>query len=37
LLCRKLNQGIQTYLAQHHLPDVSALTGSLVLNGPSAC
>jgi dihydroorotate dehydrogenase (NAD+) catalytic subunit len=37
LLCRKLNQGIQTYLAQHHLPDVSVLTGSLVLNGPSAC
>jgi len=37
LLCRKLNQGIQTYLTQHHLPDVSALTGSLLLNGPSAC
>ncbi len=37
LLCRKLNQGIQTYLTQHHLPDVAALTGSLVLNGPSAC
>jgi dihydroorotate dehydrogenase (NAD+) catalytic subunit len=37
LLCRKLNQGIQAYLTQHHLPDVSALTGSLVLNGPSAC
>jgi len=37
LLCRKLNQGIQTYLTQQHLPDVSALTGSLLLNGPSAC
>jgi len=37
LLCRKLNQGIQSYLTQHQLPDVSALTGSLVLNGPSAC
>jgi len=37
LLCRKLNQGIRTYLTQQHLPDVSALTGSLLLNGPSAC
>jgi len=37
LLCRKLNQGIQTYLTQQHLPEVSALTGSLLLNGPSAC
>ncbi|MFZ0468251.1 MAG: nitronate monooxygenase, partial [Thiogranum sp.] len=37
LLCRKLNQGIHAYLKRHHLPDVSALTGSLALNGPSAC
>jgi dihydroorotate dehydrogenase (NAD+) catalytic subunit len=37
LLCSKLNQGIHAYLKRHHLPDVSALTGSLALNGPSAC
>ncbi len=37
LICQKLNHGIQTYLKRHGLPNVSALTGSLRLNGPSAC
>jgi dihydroorotate dehydrogenase (NAD+) catalytic subunit len=37
LVCQKLNQGIQAYLNRHGLPNVSALTGSLQLNGPSAC
>jgi len=37
LICRELNQGIQSYLEHHGLPDVRALTGTLVLNGPSAC
>ena len=37
LVCQKLNLGIQTYLQRHGLPNVSALTGSLQLNDPSAC
>ena len=37
LICQKLNLGIQTYLKRHGLPNVSALTGSLRLNGPSTC
>jgi len=37
LVCDKLNAGIRAYLEQHQLPHVSALTGSLNLNGPSAC
>ena len=37
LICQKLNLGIQAYLERHGLPNVSALTGSLQLNGPSAC
>jgi dihydroorotate dehydrogenase (NAD+) catalytic subunit len=37
LVCQKLNLGIQAYLKRHGLPNVSALTGSLQLNGPSAC
>ncbi|HHH43161.1 MAG TPA: dihydroorotate dehydrogenase [Gammaproteobacteria bacterium] len=32
LICPKLNDGIRTYLEQHRLPDVTALTGSLQLN-----
>jgi dihydroorotate dehydrogenase (NAD+) catalytic subunit len=37
LVCEKLNLGIQAYLERHGLPNVSTLTGSLQLNGPSAC
>jgi dihydroorotate dehydrogenase (NAD+) catalytic subunit len=37
LVCQKLNRGIQAYLQRHDLPKVSALTGCLQLNGPSAC
>jgi dihydroorotate dehydrogenase (NAD+) catalytic subunit len=37
LVCPKLNLGIQRYLERHELPNVAALTGSLLLNGPSAC
>jgi dihydroorotate dehydrogenase (NAD+) catalytic subunit len=37
LVCPKLNLGIQRYLERHGLPNVAALTGSLLLNGPSGC
>jgi len=37
LICPKLNDGIRSYLAQHQLPDVQALTGSLQVNGPANC
>jgi len=37
LICPKLNDGIRDYLAQHKLPDVQALTGSLQLNGLPGC
>lgn len=37
LICPKLNDGIRSYLAQHQLTDVQALTGSLQLNGPANC
>jgi dihydroorotate dehydrogenase (NAD+) catalytic subunit len=38
LLCNTINQGIRDYLDRHGLASVSALTGSLTLNGPdSAC
>jgi dihydroorotate dehydrogenase (NAD+) catalytic subunit len=37
LVCKTINAGIQAYLERHHLPAISALTGSLNPNGPSAC
>lgn len=37
LVCQKLNRGIQSYLEKHGLANVSELTGSLLLNGPSSC
>jgi dihydroorotate dehydrogenase (NAD+) catalytic subunit len=37
LICPKLNDGILSYLEQHQLPDVQALTGSLQVNGPANC
>jgi len=37
LVCQRINAGILTYLERHRLPNVSTLTGSLGLNGPSAC
>jgi len=37
LICPKLNDGIRSYLKQHKLPDVQALTGSLQLNGLPGC
>jgi dihydroorotate dehydrogenase (NAD+) catalytic subunit len=37
LVCQKLNRGIRSYLEKHGLANVSELTGSLVLNGPSSC
>jgi len=37
LICPKLNDGIRSYLEQHQLPDVQALTGSLQLNDPPNC
>jgi dihydroorotate dehydrogenase (NAD+) catalytic subunit len=37
LVCPKLNLGIQRYLERHGLPNVAALTGSMLLNGPSGC
>lgn len=37
LVCKTINAGILAYLERHRLPHVSALTGSLSLNGPSAC
>jgi dihydroorotate dehydrogenase (NAD+) catalytic subunit len=36
LVCQRINTGLLAYLERHRLPDVSALTGSLCLNGPSA-
>ncbi len=33
LICPKLNEGIRSYLEQHHISDVKGLTGSLQLNG----
>ncbi len=33
LICPKLNDGIRSYLEQHQIPDVKALTGSLQLHG----
>jgi len=33
LVCRKINDGIITYLQKHNIADVKALIGSLTLNG----
>jgi len=33
LICPNLNDGIRSYLEQHQIPNVQALTGSLQLNG----
>jgi len=32
LICKKINDGIRTYLEKHNLSDIRALTGSLQLN-----
>jgi dihydroorotate dehydrogenase (NAD+) catalytic subunit len=37
LICKRINAGIATYLKRQDLSNVAALTGSLRLNGPSAC
>ncbi|MGW8310645.1 MAG: dihydroorotate dehydrogenase [Thiogranum sp.] len=37
LVCKKLNQGIQTYLRQHGLSTLTELVGSLQLNVASPC
>ncbi|MGD8842874.1 MAG: dihydroorotate dehydrogenase [Gammaproteobacteria bacterium] len=37
LVCKKLNQGIQTYLRQHCLSTLTDLVGSLQLNFASPC
>ncbi|MFQ5642100.1 MAG: dihydroorotate dehydrogenase [Thiogranum sp.] len=33
LICPKLNEGIRSYLEQHQIPNLKALTGTLQLNG----
>ena len=33
LICKKINDGIRTYLEKHQLSDIQTLTGSLQLNG----
>ena len=33
LVCKKINDGIRTYLEKHQLSDIQTLTGSLQLNG----
>jgi dihydroorotate dehydrogenase (NAD+) catalytic subunit len=37
LICPKLNDGIRSYLAEHQIADVQALTGSLRVNSPDSC
>ena len=37
LICRKLNDGIQTYLERHQIANVQALTGTLQLNNQPGC
>ena len=37
LICPKLNDGIRSYLAEHQIADVQALTGSLRVNSPDNC
>jgi len=37
LVCRKINDGIRTYLEKHDLFDIQTLTGSLQLNGQPGC
>ena len=37
LVCKTLNAGIADYLQRQQLPDITALVGSLQLNGPSGC
>ena len=37
LICKTINQGIQSYLERYGIADVAALSGSLQLNGPSGC
>jgi dihydroorotate dehydrogenase (NAD+) catalytic subunit len=37
LVCRKINNGIRTYLEKHQLSDIQTLTGSLQLNGQPGC
>jgi len=37
LICPKLNEGIRSYLAQHQISDVQALTGSLQMNSSTGC
>ncbi len=37
LICPKLNEGIRSYLAQHQISDVQALTGSLQMNSSIGC
>jgi len=32
LVCRKINDGIRSYLEKHDLSDIQTLTGSLQLN-----
>jgi len=37
LVCKKINDGIRTYLEKHNLSDIRTLTGSLQLNGQPGC
>jgi dihydroorotate dehydrogenase (NAD+) catalytic subunit len=37
LVCKKINDGIRTYLEKHDLSDIQTLTGSLQLNGQPGC
>ncbi len=37
LVCKKINDGMRTYLEKHQLSDIQTLTGSLQLNGQPGC